>query len=228
MRSDNSNSPPLPSSFDEEGDDFFQENRLAKLGRKLKEEPLVPLGCALTVWALYKAARSSRSITSAASPADAQAARLRTNMYFRRRVYAQAFTLAAVVTGGLYWSGDRERRKEYEKVQKAAEMGSRRDRWIAELEFRDEEEKRQAAQARAGRQIQAAGARLEKDQQRLDKEREQEIRETSATKTDPVTVGQENPHPNGQGQVRSVVEEAELRVRLNGSSILRQALSHLW
>lgn len=55
-----SSDTPPPSSFD--GDtDFYEESRLKKLGRRLKEEPLVPLGMLLTCAALFGATRAMRS-----------------------------------------------------------------------------------------------------------------------------------------------------------------------
>lgn len=50
----NINTAPPPSSFDGNSE-FYEESRWAKLKRKLFEEPLIPLGCALTCWALYEA-----------------------------------------------------------------------------------------------------------------------------------------------------------------------------
>jgi hypothetical protein len=50
----NINTAPPPSSFDDDVE-FYQESRWGKLKRRLKEEPLIPLGCALTCWALYEA-----------------------------------------------------------------------------------------------------------------------------------------------------------------------------
>lgn len=41
--------------------DFFEESRVQKIKRRLIEEPLIPLGCALTVWALLEATKSIRS-----------------------------------------------------------------------------------------------------------------------------------------------------------------------
>ena len=50
----NINTAPPPSSFDD-NTEFYEESRWAKLKRKLFEEPLIPLGCGLTCWALYEA-----------------------------------------------------------------------------------------------------------------------------------------------------------------------------
>jgi hypothetical protein len=64
-----------------------------------------------------------------------------TNMYFRRRLYAQAFTIAVLVAGNMYWQKDRVKRKEYEKQVAQKERMDKRDRWLRELEMRDEEDK---------------------------------------------------------------------------------------
>jgi hypothetical protein len=64
-----------------------------------------------------------------------------TNVFFRRRLYAQAFTIAALVVGNLYWQKDRVKRKEYEKLVEEKERQEKRDRWLRELEMRDQEEK---------------------------------------------------------------------------------------
>jgi phage protein D len=64
-----------------------------------------------------------------------------TNMYFRRRLYAQAFTIAVLVAGNVYWQKDRQKRKDYEKQKAQKERMDKRDRWLKELEMRDEEDK---------------------------------------------------------------------------------------
>ncbi|KAI9645305.1 Respiratory supercomplex factor 1, mitochondrial [Ciborinia camelliae] len=142
-----SNSTPLPSSFD--GDtDFYEENRWQKLTRRLKEEPLIPLGmtsrlyisdsetntfplgCILTSLALVGASRSMRA-------GDHN----RTQRMFRARIYAQGFTLVAMVAGSMYWDSDRKKRKEFEGVLAEQKAKEKNEAWIRELEARDEEEK---------------------------------------------------------------------------------------
>ncbi|KAJ8058608.1 hypothetical protein OCU04_012785 [Sclerotinia nivalis] len=120
---------PLPSSFD--GDtDFYEENRWQKLTRRLKEEPLIPLGCILTTLALVGATRSIRA-------GDHN----RTQRMFRARIYAQGFTLLAMVAGSMYWDSDRKKRKEFEGVLAEQKAKEKNEAWIRELEARDEEEK---------------------------------------------------------------------------------------
>jgi len=123
------NSTPLPSSFDENAD-FYNENTIDKIWRRFREEPLVPFGCGLTVWAIVGATRSMR-----------KGDHKMTNLYFRRRLYAQAFTIAVLVAGNMYWQKDRLKRKDYEKKVAEKERMDKRDRWLRELEMRDEEDK---------------------------------------------------------------------------------------
>ncbi|KAF2402723.1 hypothetical protein EJ06DRAFT_473141 [Trichodelitschia bisporula] len=131
---------PLPSSFD--GDtDFYSESPTQKLLRRLKQEPLVPLGCLATVAALIGASRAMRVNDHA-----------RANIMFRRRIYAQGFTLFALVVGSAYWSRDREARKEVEGAEKERVARERREKWLQELEARDEEDKAERARRRARRE----------------------------------------------------------------------------
>ena len=64
-----------------------------------------------------------------------------TNVFFRRRLYAQAFTIAALVAGNMYWQKDRKKRKEYEKLVEEKERLEKRERSLRELEYRDKEER---------------------------------------------------------------------------------------
>lgn len=76
-----------------------------------------------------------------------------TNLYFRRRLYAQTFTIAVLVAGNVYWQKDRVKRKDYEKQVAEKERMDKRGRWLRELEVRDEEDKawkERMAKRRAG------------------------------------------------------------------------------
>ncbi|KAF2840465.1 altered inheritance of mitochondria protein 31, mitochondrial [Patellaria atrata CBS 101060] len=118
---------PLPSSFDD-NHDFYEESRPQKLIRRLREEPLIPFGCALTIWALIGASKAMR-----------KGDHHQTNRMFRRRIYAQGFTLVAIVAGSFYWQSDRVKRKEFEAVVKEKADREKHAKWIAELEARDRE-----------------------------------------------------------------------------------------
>ncbi|KAM3069150.1 Respiratory supercomplex factor 1, mitochondrial [Clarireedia jacksonii] len=124
-----SSNTPMPSSFDGDNE-FYEENRWQKFSRRLKEEPLIPLGCALTCMALLGATRSIRA-------GDHN----RTNRMFRARIYAQGFTLVAMVAGSMYWETDRKKRKEFDAVLAEQKAKEKNEAWIKELEARDEEEK---------------------------------------------------------------------------------------
>lgn len=65
----------------------------------------------------------------------------KTNRMFRARIYAQAFTLAAVVAGSMYWQTDRQKRKEFDVVIAEQKAKEKNEAWIRELEARDQEEK---------------------------------------------------------------------------------------
>ncbi|KAK4696728.1 hypothetical protein P7C71_g1231, partial [Lecanoromycetidae sp. Uapishka_2] len=120
---------PLPSSFD--GDtDFYDENRWQKFKRRLTEEPLIPVGVGLTCWALFSAARSIRKGDGA-----------KTNQLFRYRLYAQAFTIVAMIGGSFYYNADRLKRKEFTNLIAKKKAQEKKEAWIRELEARDAEDK---------------------------------------------------------------------------------------
>lgn len=63
------------------------------------------------------------------------------NKMFRARVAAQGFTVIAMVAGSMYYSQDRQKTKELRKLKEERDAEERRQKWIKELEARDEEEK---------------------------------------------------------------------------------------
>ena len=65
---------------------------------------------------------------------------------FRARIYAQGFTLIAMIAGSVYWSGDRDRRKQFEGVVAEKKAREKNEAWIRELEARDLEDREIAAQ----------------------------------------------------------------------------------
>jgi type VI protein secretion system component VasK len=91
---------------------------------------LTSLGCVLTCMALLGATRSIRS-------GDHN----RANRMFRARIYAQGFTLVAMVAGSMYWQTDRQKRKDFDKAVEERKAREKNEAWIRELEARDEEEK---------------------------------------------------------------------------------------
>ena len=108
----------------------YKETGLQKVVRRLKEEPLIPIGCILTVAAFTNAYRAMRR-------GDHQ----KVQRMFRARVAAQAFTVVAMVAGGMYYQEDRHKQKELWKLEQQQAAEEKRIRWIKELEARDEEDK---------------------------------------------------------------------------------------
>lgn len=97
---------------------------------RMKREPLVPLGCLLTVAAFTNAYRAMR-----------KGDHNEVQRMFRARVAAQAFTVVAMVAGGLYFGAERHKEREAWKAEQAEKDEEKRQRWIRELEARDDEEK---------------------------------------------------------------------------------------
>lgn len=63
------------------------------------------------------------------------------NRMFRARIYAQAFTLFALVGGGLYYQTERRQRREFDQAVEARKHQEKRDAWLRELEIRDQEDR---------------------------------------------------------------------------------------
>ena len=87
-------------------------------------------GIGLTCWAFLNAAKSVRGGNS-----------IRTNRFFRYRLYAQSFTLVAMVGGSIYYKSDRMKRTEYLKLKDEQRAQEKREKWIKELEVRDAEDR---------------------------------------------------------------------------------------
>ena len=138
----------IPSSFDSDPD-FFDEGRAAKLWRKIRQEPLIPLGGIATCYALYQATKSIRA-------GDHH----QTNRMFRARIYAQGFTLVALVAGSIFYKDERLKRKSLEKAEEQKKALEKRDKWLAELEARDAEDR--AWRARVERESGEAVERAER------------------------------------------------------------------
>jgi hypothetical protein len=64
----------------------------------------------------------------------------RTNRMFRRRIYAQGFTILAMLGGSAYWESDRAKRGQFDELSEEKRRKEKRDAWIRELEVREEEE----------------------------------------------------------------------------------------
>ncbi|KAM0287034.1 hypothetical protein ACHAQH_000719 [Verticillium albo-atrum] len=136
----------MPSSFDE-NHEFYNEKPMAKIFRKLREEPLIPLGAGLTVFAFTQAWRAMR-----------RGDQVSANKMFRARVAAQGFTVLAMIAGSMYYNKDREATKELRKLKEERDGEEKRQKWIRELEIRDEEDKAMRARV-MNRRARAEGAK---------------------------------------------------------------------
>jgi hypothetical protein len=96
----------------------------------MREEPLIPLGMGLTIAAFIGASRAMRKGDSK-----------RLNMMFRRRIYAQAFTVCMIVAGSFYMADEKAKRKKLEELDRQKRTEETREKWLGELEIRDEEDK---------------------------------------------------------------------------------------
>lgn len=80
---------------------------------------------------------------------------------FRARIYAQFFTLLAVVAGGMYYKSERKQRREFERMVEERKSQEKRDAWLRELEARDKEDKdwreRHAAISEAAKEAPTVG-----------------------------------------------------------------------
>ncbi|KAI1182443.1 hypothetical protein F5B17DRAFT_420369 [Nemania serpens] len=94
---------------------------------------------------------------------------------FRARIGAQAFTVVAMVAGGAYYGADREKRKELIKLEAQKRAEERNQKWLRELEVRDEEDKKLQAAMKRKRE------RLEQREQREQRRAGEEATPTTAT-----------------------------------------------
>ncbi|CAK7237210.1 Respiratory supercomplex factor 1, mitochondrial [Sporothrix curviconia] len=142
-----SNIPPpdgLPSSFDENAE--YQATPLQKFAKKLIKEPLIPIGCTLTVAAFISATRAIRKGD------HHQAQRM-----FRARVLAQGFTILAIVGGGIYLADDRKKERQQWALERQQKQQAETQKWIRELEARDAEEKALQERIARRRELRKAG-----------------------------------------------------------------------
>lgn len=111
--------------------------RLTVIGLRFKEEPLVPLG--MTKLPSLTVLNSPGVLGTCAALLGAQRAlrrgnSRRANRFFRYRVYAQGFTVLALVVGGFMYGNER-RAGRSQREQMAAQLAkTRRDEWLNELE----------------------------------------------------------------------------------------------
>lgn len=133
----------------------------------------------------------------------------KTNRMFRRRIYAQGFTILAMFAGSIYWESDRSKRKQYDGLVDEKKKKEKHDAWIRELEARDEEEK----ELRKLRDKVVRG-------QAAEKKRLVEGEKRAAEASMKQSIGQPK---GGFGEVKSVLEESDYRTRP-----ILSAVAELW
>lgn len=134
----------------------------------------------------------------------------RTNRMFRRRIYAQGFTILAMIAGSAYWEGDRVKRKEFDGLVEEKKTKEKHEAWLRELEIRDEEEQ----ELRRMRDRLIKGKTAERQNYSEEERRaleDQQRRDAGQPK-------------GGFGEVRSVLEECESR----GRGRILAAAKDLW
>lgn len=60
---------------------------------------------------------------------------------FRARIYAQGFTLVALVAGSIFYKDDRLKRKRFEAAVEDKKAAEKREKWLKELEARDKDDR---------------------------------------------------------------------------------------
>lgn len=121
----------------------------------------------------------------------------RTNRMFRRRIYAQGFTILAMIAGSAYWEGDRAKRKQFNDLTEEKRKKEKHEAWLRELEIREEEEQ----ELRAMRDRLVKGRTAEKQDFSQKEKKAIEDKEKK-------DAGQPK---GGVGEIRSVLEESERR-----------------
>lgn len=134
----------------------------------------------------------------------------RTNRMFRRRIYAQGFTILAMVAGSVYWESDRVKRQQYDKLTEEKKKKERHELWLKELDIREQEEQEL-------RRLRDNFIRGQDAEQRKLSKADKETAETSAKES--------SEQPKGDlGKIKSALEEADMR----RSRPIFTAVKRLW
>ena len=121
--------------------------------------------------------------------------RHRTNRMFRRRIYAQGFTILAMVAGSAYWEGDRQKRGQFNELVEDKKKKEKHEAWLKELEARQEEED----ELQRIREKMIAGRVAEKRGEMERRKAEAEFKE------------EKGENRGGLGEIRSALEASETR-----------------
>ena len=133
----------------------------------------------------------------------------KTNRMFRRRIYAQGFTILAMLGGSAYWESDRAKRGQFDELTEEKRRKEKKDAWIRGLEVREAEEdelRRIRDNLVRGRAAERVG-----------------LTEGAARKAEEEAMARKNGGGNGSG-VLSVLEKGEGR----GDGPVLAAVRGLW
>ncbi|CAK7273981.1 Respiratory supercomplex factor 1, mitochondrial [Sporothrix epigloea] len=169
-----------------------QSSPMQKLGQKLIKEPLIPIGCVLTVSAFLSAARAVRKGD------HHQAQRM-----FRARVIAQGFTILAVVGGGIYLADDRKKERQQWALERQQKQQADTQKWIRELEARDAEEKALQERITRRRELRKVGGASKgaTEQEEAAAEAELEAQLAAADAREAATAARATGQPSGGGVI---------------------------
>jgi hypothetical protein len=125
----------------------------------------------------------------------------KTNRMFRRRIYAQGFTILAMVAGSAYWEGDRAKRKQFDGIIEEKKKKEQHEAWLKELEIREEEEQ----ELRAVRKKLMEGRQVEKNKIVEEERRTAEIAKEAETRLG--DLGPSEADQKKSGSVMSAVKD---------------------
>lgn len=149
-----------------------------------------------------------------------------TNKMFRARIYAQGFTLLAILAGGIYYKDDRLKRAEYNKAITARKAQEKREAWIRELEIRDQEDtdwrERHEAIEKAAREAQEGKKTIEQAAREI-AAREAKVDIVQAAK-DIASKGGPDPTGLDDDAAKSMLDEKEWR----RDGVVMAAVRDLW
>ncbi|KAI0594815.1 mitochondrial hypoxia responsive domain-containing protein [Biscogniauxia sp. FL1348] len=191
---------PMPSSFDDDRD--YNETGFQKLSRKLREEPLIPLGSLLTCLALYNAWAAMR-----------RGDHRQVQRMFRARIGAQAFTVMAMVAGGAYYGADRDKRQELIKLEAQQRAQERHQKWLRELEVRDEEDKQLRAAVRRKRERVELRRERERENAKAEAEAEAEAEKVEGKTDANVDVDAESKQKQKQTQKEAGTDTGDAKAK---------------